>query len=820
MKRLHGAAAALLALAVTACAGTAGQEAPSPQGQRPSRGDDQEMKPYAEVITAAAVTDEGLFDVHRMDEKLFFEIPNDLLGTELLLVTRVARTPNNLGYGGQKANTQVVRWVRQDDRVLLRVVSYENVADDTLPVYRAVENSNLEPILAAFDIQAMSPDSGAVVVEVTSLYTTDVQALGLYGRRRQAYGVRRLDGDRSYVSWAKSFPENVEVRHVLTYEATEPPSNASTGAITVEMNQSMILLPDDPMTPRPWDWRVGFFRVVQTDYGKDAQRAAENRYITRYRLEPGDTAAFQRGVLVAPVEPIVYWVDSATPVKWRSCIARGVEDWQEAFEAAGFSNAIIARQAPTAEEDPEFSPEDVRYSVIRYFSSPVQNASGPHVHDPRTGEILESDINWYHNVMNLLRNWYFVQTAAANPEARAVEFDDDVMCELIRFVSAHEVGHTLGLPHNMKASSAYPVDSLRSATFTQEYNTAPSIMDYARFNYVAQPGDEGVNFMPGIGPYDRYSIEWGYRPIIGADSPEAQRPVLDEWIREVEDDPVFWFGDPSQLDPSSLTEALGDDAMRASDYGIENLKRTVPNLIEWTYQEGMPYEQLEELYGQAIGQWNRYTGHVLTNVGGVYETRKTYDQPGPVYEEVPESTQRRAMEWIGDQVFATPEWMLDYDVLTRISATGAIDQIRSLQTGVLDRVLDPRRMERLVEAEAKLGDEAYTLGEMLDQLRGEVWSELARGQATDPFRRNLQRGYLERMEYLMTEEPGDLPSFFAGSLNDVDVSQSDIRAFVRGQLTTLQGEIRSALNRTSDRATRLHLQDALVRIEDILEPND
>ncbi len=458
--------------------------------------DKDKAKPYSEVVTPEAVTDSGLFVVHRVDDKLLFEIPDSIIGREFLLVSRRARTANRLGYGGIKNNTQTLRWQRNHEKILLRIVSFENVADDSLPIFEAVQNANFEPIVQAFDVKAFNDDSTSVVIDVTSLFTKDVPMLGLRRGTREAYKVRNLDESRSFIEFAKSFPRNVEVRHVLTYNASEPPSNSSAGSFSVEMNQSMILLPDDPMRPRIWDERVGFSRVSQVDYGRSDHKVVTRRYITRWRLEPSDTAAFRRGELVEPVKPIVYYIDPATPEKWRPYLKAGVEDWNVAFERAGFRHAIEARDPPSPEEDPEFSPEDVRYSVIRWFPSQVQNAFGPHVHDPRTGEILESDIGWFHNVANLLRNWFFIQTAAANPEARRVLFDDEVMGKLIRFVATHEVGHTLGLPHNMKSSAAYPVDSLRSASFTCANGAAPSIMDYARFNYVAQPEDEGVCFGP------------------------------------------------------------------------------------------------------------------------------------------------------------------------------------------------------------------------------------------------------------------------------------------------------------------------------------
>ncbi|WP_420634856.1 zinc-dependent metalloprotease [Candidatus Palauibacter sp.] len=795
-------------------------------GSRGGDGSDDGPKPYAEVVTEDAVTDSGMVHVHRFDDKILFEIPNDILDREILLVSRTASVPNGMGYGGQKLNTQVIRWEKngpRDERVFLRVVTHVNVADEELPVARAVRSANFETILRAFDVEALNEDSTSVVVDVTPLFESDIPMLGLRQSFRDSYRVRSLDSNRSYVDWVKSFPRNVEVRHVLTYTAQSPPTNATTNAISIEMNQSMILLPDEPMEPRIYDERVGFFSVSQVDYGRSDQKVVTRRYVTRWRLEPSDTAAFRRGELVDPVKPIIYYLDPATPEKWRPYLIQGIEDWQEAFEAAGFSNAIQGRMPPSFEEDPEFSPEDVRYSVIRWLPSQVQNASGPHVHDPRTGEILESDIQWYHNVANLLRNWYLIQTAAVNPAARRALFDDEVMGRLIRFVAAHEVGHTIGLQHNMKSSSAFPVDSLRAPGFVCRNGVAPSIMDYARFNYVAQPEDEGACVDPRIGEYDRFAINWAYRPIPGADADE-ERATLDAWAREVEDDPVYYFGNSTPIDPSAQTEAIGSDAMEAGDLGIENLKRILPNLFEWSSEEreGEDYSELAELYGNVIGQWNRYMGHVGTVVGGVTRTRKRIGQEGAVYEFVDEATQRRAMDFFARQAFDPPTWMIDENILSKIENPSTVDRMRGIQVRVVNLVLDPGRMQRLIEAEARNGDDHYSLGEMFEDLRNAIWGKLETGAPIGVYRRNLQRGHLERLELLMTSELS-LPPFIFGGLADfftsVDVSQSDIRAFVRGELAGLQESIEGALRRRLDRTTELHLRDALARIDDILNPD-
>jgi hypothetical protein len=810
----------VLGSAVACSTAAAAPDTPRPQQRTGSQTQD-EPKPYADVITAHAQSDSGMFVVHWVGNRLYYEIPVDRLGEEMLLVSRVAKSASGVAYGGQKFGEQTVRWERARNRILLRITAHINVAADSLPIARAVESSNFEPIVESFAIAAYSEDSAAVVIEVTPLFESDIPVLGLSRSRRTAYGISSIggfDSDRSYVSSARSYPRNIEVTNVLTYRASTPPTNSPTGTVSIEMNHSMILLPERPMQPRIRDDRVGYFSVTQNDYGLDVQRAVSRTYITRWRLEPSDTAAWLRGELVDPIKPIVYYIDPATPEKWRPYLKAGIEDWLPAFEEAGFKNAIIARDPPSPEEDPEFSPEDVRYSVIRYLASPVRNASGPHVHDPRTGEILESDINWYHNAMGLVRNWLFVHTAAVFPDARGVEFPDSVMGQGIRWISAHEVGHTIGLQHAHKTSSAYPVDSLRSASFTCAMGTAPSIMDYARHNYVAQPEDEGVCLWPQVGPYDKHAIRWGYRPILDAPSAEAERATLDQWVQE-RDDPIYRYGPSLPFDPSSLSESLGDDPVKAGEYGIANLKRIVPNLPDWTFEEFEDFGQLEELYNSALGQWGQYVRHVTAIVGGVYRTARTRDEDAPVYEVVPAERQRAAMAFLNEHVFTPPLWLLDEAILTRIEHAGAVERLRQRQVGAVNNILDPGRMQRLIEDEARHGDDAYGLGDMMEDLRGGLWTELATGRAIDTYRRNLQRGYLERMHWLMTEEPPTPSGFFASVTTRVDVSQSDIRAFVRGELTALRGQVERTLQRRLDRATRYHLQDVLVRIDHILDPD-
>lgn len=779
---------------------------------------DDKIKPYSKVITSAAKTDDGLFKVHQIGEKYYYEIPNAVLQKDMLWVSRIAQIPSNLGGGymnaGSKTNEQVVHWVRFQDKILLKVKSYSEVALDTsAAINNSVLVNNYEPTLYAFDIEALSADSTATVIDVTKFLSSDVQAIsGLSSRLRKSYKVKNLDKDRSFINNIKSFPENIEVKQDFTYNASEPPSNSATESISLQMNQSMILLPEEPMQPRLFDPRVGWFTTSQIDYSSEALKADKKTYIRRWRLEPKDPAAYERGELVEPIKPIVYYLDPGTPESLKTYIKQGIEDWQKPFETAGFKNAIIAKDAPTKEEDPDFSPEDIRYSVVRYVASTTRNAVGPSVSDPRSGEIIESDIIWYHNHLRSYRNRYLLETGAANPSARTLDTNAEEIGEMMRQVIAHEVGHALGFPHNMAASYAYNVEDYRDGEFTQNNGIAASLMDYARYNYIAQPGDENIRFVRQMGPYDHYAANWGYRVIPNANSPEAELQTLNSWILEKANDPKYKFGkQSSSFDPQSQTEAIGNNPIKASTYGIKNLKYVAENLPKWTSDQTNDYADLEELYGELLGVMSRYVGHVVTNVGGVYENLKTPEQEGSVYTVVDKDTQKQSVSWLHNTIFETPQWLIDKAIVQNISESGYFERLRSLQTRHLNNLLSFDRIGRLINAETT-ENEYYSALEMLQDVRKGIFNEVNSGKPTDLYRRNLQRAFVEQMEYLLTEEMS------RGRYGEVyyTVDQSDVRALVRGELKLLERQLKSA--RSSNTLTKYHYDDLEDRINLILNP--
>jgi hypothetical protein len=778
----------------------------------------KKIKPYAEVITKEAVSDTGLFTVHRIDDKYFYEIPKNRLGQEFLLVSRIAKTPQ-IGYGGEENDVQVVRWERKGDKVLLRTVSYENVAADSFAISRAVRAANFEEVIRSFPIAALNKDSSSVVIEVTDLFTSDVGILAPGRGVRQQAKITMLDKDRSFVEYIRSFPTNIEVENVLTFNADQSPQNPSSRTASFTMHHSMVELPNPPMVSRLADPRVGFFSLYQTDFGRPETEAVTRQYILRWRLEPKDTAAFLRGELVEPIKPITWYIDPATPEQWRPWLKNGVEWWNEAFEAAGFKNAIRCIDPPTPEEDPEWSPEDARYSVIRYYPSTIENAYGPNIHDPRTGEIIESDIGWFHNIVKLLSGWYFTQ-AVADPRARTLPLPDSIIGQFVAYVAAHEVGHTLGLPHNMKASNAYPTDSLRSPSFTQKYGTTPTIMDYARANYVAQPGDGVTQFLPRIGPYDKHVIRWGYRPIIGAKTPDDELDTLRAWARAAESDKMLRFGAQqwNTVDPTAQMEDLGDDAIKSTTYGLKNLRFLMTYLYDAVAKDGESFRQLGVYYDYAVGQFRREIGHVAALVGGVEIERKVFGVAGPQYTPLPKARMREAVAFLHENIFTTPTWILDPRIIGVLYPSGSAQRLADMQTSTLRSLVSDDKLLRLIDIQARTPAEAYTISELYADVEGPLFRELQQRQPSDFYRRALQRAWVETLITKATEPNMSAESMsFARFFGIPMVYNTDVRAISRQQLSTLLKRLKGAS--TPDVMTQAHWQDLALQIERALNPN-
>ncbi len=764
---------------------------------------------YTDFVNKDTKTDKGLFKVHETKEKYYYEIPKNLLDKEMLLVSRIKELPSGFGGGyvnaGSKTNEQVIVWQKFKKKILLKLKSYNAIANDSLPIYKSVKSNNLEPIIYAFDIKTQNADSTAVLIEVTKFFSSDIKAIsGIGERARKLYKVKRLDTKRSFINRINSYPKNIEVVQDFTYDAAAPPSQRASNTISIRMNQSMILLPKKPMMPRIFDKRVGYFTVGTVDYNSEALKAHSKRYISRWKLEPKDKAAYNRGELVEPIKPIVYYLDPATPKKLRKYIKQGVDDWQKVFETAGFKNAIMAKYPPTKEEDPEFSMEDIRYSSIRYVASTTRNAVGPSVSDPRSGEIIESDIIWYHNHLRSYRNRYLLETGAANPSARTLDTPEKEIGEMMRMVIAHEVGHALGLPHNMAASYAYPVDSLRSGSFTQKYGIAATIMDYARYNYVAQPGDKNIRFIRQLGPYDHYSINWGYRVLPFASTPEEEVKTLDKWITDKANNPIYNFGIQRfrGFDPASQTEGIGNDQVKASSYGVKNLKIVAKNLKKWTSDQTNNYEDLNELYSELLGVWNRYAGHVTGNIGGIFEHNKKPNQKGNVYTSLGKNKQKESLNWLLQNVFTTQNWLLDKNILANINHTNYTNRMLALQNRQLNSLLNTSRLERMINAEVTQSD-FYSIPEFIKDLRKGIFLEVNTVKNVDVYRRNLQKSFIGEMENL---------------LKDKKISYTDIHSIVRGELTSLKYQINIASKRATNKITKYHYKDCLVRIERILNP--
>ncbi len=805
--------ATILATLLAFCflAGAQGRR-PAPAAPAQAEGDKTE-KPLELKVT------EGLFGVSQNEKDWYFDIPDAMLGRRMLAVTRyTSQTPGAGTYGGEEVGEVMLYWEKAVNGNLLLRVDVVNVqaAPDQV-ISKAVKVSSENPIVASFKPEK-GPE-GVTRIKVNSLFEGDVQVFSLDARTKRSSNLGAVKPDATFINSIRTYPINTEVTVTKTfaYNAPQPgaggaptqssrglPAGSEAGAVTVVLNTSIVLLPEVPMQQRWFDPRVGYFAGGYSEFSDDQQGVETIRFIARYRLEarPEDVERQKRGELVEPIKPIIYYIDPATPKQWRKYLIAGVNDWNVAFEAAGWKNAIRGEEWP--EDDPTMSLEDARFSVIRYLASPVANAYGPNVHDPRSGEIIESHVGWYHNVMTLVHDWYQVQAGAVDPRARKIKYDEELMGDLIRFVSSHEVGHTLGLRHNMGSSSQTPVEKLRDKAWVEANGHTVSIMDYARFNYVAQPEDgiTKAGLYPRIGDYDKWAIEFGYKPTYLKTAKEDHLYWNKVIIERLAANPRLWFGGEGRdADPRALTEDLGDDAVAASTYGVLNLKRILPEIPAWNYEEADMYTHVSRMYEAVVGQFNRYLGHVSANIGGRFITNHSIEQPDLVkYAPVPKDRQKNALNWLDENLFQKPAWLVDVPYIWDV--TDAPDQqLYRLVDAVVSpsNLLSIQKLTRLQQF-ADSDSANYSPEEYLSDLTGKIFSELGRGGKVDSYRRYLQRRYVNAAITAVTAETA---------------RTADGRNLIIGQLLDIQKKAAKA--KSSDAATQAHWQTLSRQITTALE---
>ena len=804
--------------------GAPGDSAAAPGAGRGGPGANQAPRPYGAVIRAGADTKTraGLFKTHQIGDSLFYEIPRSELGRDMLLTTEIEKTTQGAGYGGQSLGNDLIRWERRGNRVLLRGVPSGVIASDTSnAVAQAVDNATYAPIIAAFPVASYGPDSAAVI-NVTAMFKNPPSEFSPTTAYRGA-----IDPNRSFILSTAAYPTNIETRSELTINSGGPgaaaPAPGRGGGLppsaTFVVHWSMLRLPERPMQPRLFDSRVGFFTNSVTDFAHASQKSERRTFVTRYRLE---CSAQRVGDLCVPIKPITYYVDPATP-KWLvPWVKKAIMDWQPAFEAAGFKDGIVAKEAPSKSEDPDWSPEDARYAVIDWLPSTTENAVGPHTADPRTGEILSAHLQIYHNVMNLNRDWYWTQVGAVDPRMTRLPLPDSLAGRLMEYVVAHEIGHSIGLQHDMKGSAMYPADSIRNASFVHRMGHTPSLMDYSRYNYVAQPEDKIAleDLIPRVGPYDIFAIRWGYKPIPSASSSDAERPTLDQWAREQDTKPWLRFEtvDAAGADPRAETEAVGDDdPVKSTGYGIKNIKRLVPMLIPATVNPTEDVADLKELYQRLFGQWSTELRHVANVIGGVKTQEKYGSQPGARFTPISVAEQREAVKFLNENAFATPTFFLRPEIISRMQPSGTVTMVNGAQSGILNTLVANNRLTRLLEWEvsAKPG-EIYAVPQLFADVRAGIWGELNAGSVkVDVYRRGLQHAYVDafKNKVVAAPPPAGLPPGFV-----VAGTPADVRALARQELKTLDGMIAAAQKKASDGVTRAHLDDLRHEIDDALNP--